>query len=119
MKTTIAAIFSLFILKACPTDSGENLRVAEPISAISFRSVTVANRTAAFVVTCVLPDPCWKFIRADQTISETIVTVKILAERTSDACIQVLSSLDAPASVTVPSAGNYTFHFWRYGGTLD
>ncbi len=121
MKTAVFLTLISLTLGGCITDTGEQLPEPWPVSVDSIKGLTIRRQVAYFVVCCTIPEPCWVFVRSDYSISGRSIAVTIYARRrNNDPCIQVLSSLDAPATIVVPSSGTYTFRFWRYGGqTLD
>jgi hypothetical protein len=117
MKMIIILLAMPLSLISCITDAGVE---TSPISAYKIKNIAISSRSLSFVVNCELPNPCWAFVRTEVTTSGNEVFFKVFARSTSSACIDVLSSLDAPASVTLQSSGTYTFRFWQYNDkTLD
>jgi hypothetical protein len=113
-------VLILLILGGCVTDMGEQLRDPEPVSADSISSIAIHARTASFIISCSVGDPCWRFVRSDYSISGRTIAVTIYARRINAICPAVVVSIKAPATIVVPSSGSYTFRFWRGGGqTLD
>ena len=105
----------------CVTDSGDKLPEPKAVSVNNIKAANVVGRSASFTVVCTVPEPCWRFVRSEITSSGNIVTATMIAQRTTkDPCLQVLVNIDAPATVTVASAGTYVFKFWRNdGSTVD
>ncbi len=107
-----------FFSIGCLTDQGAKLPDSVAVPVDSIKSISITGKTVSAVVWCTVPTPCWGFVRTDQTVSGNNVHLKIFARNTTnDPCIQVLGSIEAPVRVTVPSAGSYTFRFWRYNNT--
>jgi len=118
MKPTILVLLALSIVVGC-SDLGDQLpgSFVSPIAANRIVQVDVTGRSLSFLVNCTMPEPCWVFQRIDQTLSGTVASIRVYGRRTTtEACAQVIWWLDARCNVSVPSAGTYTFTFWR-GGT--
>ena len=118
------AVFLISIplsIGGCITDTGGQLPDARPASADSISSVAIQGRTVSFVVSCAVPTLCFEFVRSDYSISGQSIPVTVyVRSRNNYPCPEVISSLEAPATIVVPSSGSYTFRFWRYEGqTLD
>jgi len=114
-------VLILLILGGCITDMGEQLPNVGPTSVDSIKSISMEGRTVSFIVSCPVPTLCYVFARSDYSISGQSVAVTVYVRSRDDyPCPQVIWSMEAPATVVVPSSGSYTFRFWRYGGqTLD
>jgi hypothetical protein len=111
-------LVAVIFLVGCVTDSGEKSTESQPVDAYSIKSIQASGRTVSFQVACTVPEPCWAFTRTEYAKSGDAYAVTVFARRTtSDPCLQVLSSIDAPFSVSVGSAGSYTFRFRRSDGT--
>jgi len=100
---------------------GEQLPDPMPASMDSIKSISIQGRTVSFIVSCPVPTLCFVFVGSDYSISGQSVAVTVYVRSRDDyPCPQVIWSMEAPATVVVPSSGSYTFQFWRYGGqTLD
>ena len=115
MKIAVVPFLIMLLFIGCLTDSGETLPDLTLLAANSIKSVTVSGRSVAFKVGCTLPQPCYTVVRTDHAIDGTDVSLTILGRRTTDdPCLEVLVNIDTEASIIVPSAGSYTFRFWRY-----
>jgi hypothetical protein len=121
MKATLAVmIFASVSMLGCKDDPAETLPSPEWVSVSSIKSVSVTNRTLSFTVVCVVSESCWRFARIENQASGQSVMIFVYAQRTTNGpCAQVLTSIDAPGSFTVPSAGTYTFRFKRLETTID
>ena len=119
MKNSRVLLWAAVVLfSGCLTDSGLELSEPKPVSAAAIRSANPTGRVISIVVNCVVPQPCWGFTRTNYNKSRNSYAVTVYASRiTNDPCADVLSSIDAPFSVTVGAAGSYSFRFWQYGGT--
>lgn len=108
-------------MSGCLSDSGENLPPPKAVSASLIKGASIEGRTITFTLVCTIPEPCWRFVRFENLASGQTITTTVLAQRTTnDGCLQVLSSIETPVTISVPSSGAYTFRFWQYGGkTLD
>jgi len=106
MKSIPVVLLSV-LLYGCLTDSGDKLPEPRAVSTILIKNVTIVGRTVSFTVVCSIPEPCWQFVRSEPSATGQSVTIKMFARRTTtDPCLQVLSSLDAPATITLSSAGS-------------
>ncbi len=114
-KASFLTLISL-TFGGCITDMGEQLPDPEPVSADSIGGITLHGRTVSFIISCTVGDPCWRFVRSDYSISGQSVAVSIFARRINATCPAVVVSINAPATIVVPSSGSYTFRFWRHGG---
>jgi hypothetical protein len=125
MKIIIILLTVPLSLISCSTDTRVEALTdasveATLISAYKINNTAISGRSVSFVVNCVIPDPCWAFVRTEVTTLGKDVFFKVYARSTSSACTEVYYSLDAPASVTLQSSGTYIFHFWQYNDkTLD
>lgn len=121
MKISAFLVLILLMLAGCITDTGEQLPNLGPASVDSIICIGMEGRTVSFTVQCTVPTPCYIFVRSEYSISGQSISVTVYVRpRNNEPCYEVLSSLEASASVVVPSAGTYTFQFWRWGGqTLD
>jgi hypothetical protein len=118
----LIVLFSVIMsMCGCLNDMGEQLPGSQPANAESISRAAIQGRTVSFLVVCTLPTPCWEFVRSEHSIAGPNIAVTVFARPlNSDPCIQVLSHAEAPATIVVPTAGKYTFHFWRYGNnSLD
>jgi hypothetical protein len=114
MRNFIIVISIVVCISGC-IDMGEQLPAPLPSSAEFICRVTIQGRTVTFNIVCMIPTPCWEFARSDHSISGQFIAVTVFTRpRNNDPCIQVLSSIEAPVTIEVPSAGSYTFRFWRY-----
>lgn len=114
----IIILLGAFMLVGCLTDAGENFTESRPVGATKFKSVSVSKQTISVLVTCELPNPCWKFVRIDYDKSGTTYDAKVFAAQTGErVCPQVIVYADVPLDVEVSGPGSYTFKFWRYDGT--
>jgi hypothetical protein len=114
MRTTIILLSSILLLTGCLIESDERLPDPIAVSAEQIKSVDIVGTTIAFRVVCMVPEPCWKFVRFEDSMSEQTITTTVFAQRTTNGpCLQVISSIEAPVTLEVPSGGVYTFRFWR------
>lgn len=114
LRKIIAVLTIGFLPLGCLIDSGKSLPEPRVVSTFNAEVISMTNRKVEFSITCIVPEPCWEFVRSEQTISGPDVYVQAFARRaTDDMCIQVISTIKANISVSVPSAGNYRFYFWR------
>jgi hypothetical protein len=109
MKTPIYLL--VLFSYACITDNGD---VTRPLSAMRIQSMNISGRSISFVIRCETPTPCWTYVKTEQASSDNEIRFKVLGRSSGDPCVQVLSSLDAPATTILPSAGTYSFRFWQY-----
>jgi hypothetical protein len=114
MRNLMIVISIVLCISGC-NDMGEQLPAPLPASAESIRFTTIQGRTVSFIVVCMIPTPCFEFVRSDYSTSGQIIFVTVYVRGNSNGlCEQVVSSIEAPITISVPSAGSYTFRFWRY-----
>lgn len=105
---------SFVFLSGCVTDSEKKLPDPQQVGVWSIKSISVSGRTISATVVGMATESCWGFVRADHTISGSTITVSIFARRlTNDPCATVMTPIEAPLSITVPTSGTYTLKFWR------
>jgi hypothetical protein len=121
MKIATIIFSALLPLLGCVTDSNQKLPEPKAVSTTLIKSTSIQERTIVFTVVCTTPEPCWKFVRFDNSTLGQSITTTVFAQRTTnDPCLQVLSSIEVPVTIVVPSNGTYSFRFWQYDGkTLD
>lgn len=113
MKFLIVAAI-LWVRPGCPTDAGEQTPAPQAVPAISIKSISGSAGGVSFTVECSVPNPCWCYVRTDQTISGNTLLLKVFAgPLNNEPCIQVVSTVDASGSVALPAKGTYTVRFWK------
>lgn len=118
MRDLIVLLSVIVSMCGCLNDMGQQIPVSQPANAESISRAAVQGRTVSFLVVCTLPTPCWEFVRSEHAIAGPNIAVTVIVRPLNgDPCIQVLSHVEAPATIVVPSAGTYMFHFWRYGNS--
>jgi hypothetical protein len=120
MRMSSILVIASILLIGCESDSVATLPDPQWVSVSSIKSIAVTNRTASFTVVCVVSESCWRFARTEHSVSGQSYTIGVFAQRTANGpCARVLTSIEAPAVFTVPSAGNYTFRFMQLESTID
>jgi len=110
MEKFLTILSFIVIVGGCSRDFNEQLPNPYPVSSEFIKSVAIQERTVSFIVVCMIPEPCWDYVRTDRSASGQFITFTVFARRhNNDAYLQVLSSIEAPATISVPSAGTYTF----------
>jgi hypothetical protein len=121
MKTNILLLSAtIFMLTACKDEQSNspNNYISKEVPAIAFKQIAIAGRSVSFVILCNVGDPCWHFDRTESSRLDSNIYLKIYAKRDPNAgCVAIESSIDAEATVTLPSAGTYSFHFNGYAGS--
>ena len=118
MKIKLYLLSTMFIISACLSDSGEKLPEPKPVSTEEIKRVVISDYSVLVLVNCAVPEPCWTYVRTDQSINGSEINLTVIARRTTnDPCIQVMSSIDPEMQLTMPTAGSYTLKFWRHDGT--
>jgi len=120
MANVLITVTALLCFIGCVTDSGEKLPDPVWVSVTSIKSATIVGKTVQFTVVCWVPEPCWRYARSNVKFFGQFVAIGVYVQRTtSEQCAQVLTSIDVPVNITVPSAGTYTFQFTRLETTAD
>jgi len=96
----------------CSDEAMVNARPAVLLPVNRIKQVTLAGRTATFVVNCTAPNPCYTLARVEQRAEGNEITVQVFGRLVSDdPCIQVVASIDAIATLKLPAAGTFHFRF--------
>lgn len=116
MKIMVMCAFAIILLIGCDTVD-ETLPSQDIIeqSSVLVQSVLLKTSTSvAFKIVAGKPSSCSVFWRAEQTVVDSVVFIKVFHHYPIDAgCLPVLSSYDAEITVSnLPSRKRYTFKFW-------
>ena len=111
MLKSILSVFLSFLVISC-NETDDVTPVV--IRADSVKEVTVSGITVDFIVTCMIPTPCYDYYNYEETADGMHYFIKFIAKHDGQSiCPQVISSLDAPYKVIVPKDGEYIFHFFQ------
>jgi len=84
------------------------------ISSVDIPESVNLSESIEFKMTCVTPDPCYKFSHLELKQEDFDVWIKVYAKRDPKAiCIQILGSFETSGQFEPKSRGNYQFHFWQ------
>ena len=117
----IRLLITLFVFVLLSCDLVNPLPDPEPVPVGRFNSIEMQGKTVTFDINCVTPELCWEYSSYDKSTSDYLSSITVYGQRTTNnLCAQEVSSFDVAISISVPSAGNYTFKFWqRSDSTLD
>ena len=114
-------LFTMVVLFGCIADSGDDLPTPRAVEVYEISNIESQGTSITFTVLCQTPEPCWAYSHHENTNTSSVYLITIYAQRTTnDPCLQVLSSIEVPISVTVPNSGEFIFKFWQNDeATLD
>ncbi len=119
MKTHIVEFVILCIFPAgcSPTDLGdEYLTLRSPVASAAVTSQSASE--VSFLAKASWHNGCGRFARAEVTQNGFSILITVFGRQPKDAnCTQAFIEFDAPVTFKVPSAGTYTFKFWRTDST--
>jgi len=105
-------LLSVLALYSCSIFEEDEITYTIPTDSISVKNSS--NLTAEFTASNFCGSSCWKKTYFEKRITGDEVFIKIFAVADgSIACPAVCIYAETPASITLPSSGGYTFHFWR------
>ena len=103
------SVFLFFLLVSC-NEMDDVTPVV--IRADSVKELTITGRTVDFIVTCMIPTPCYDYYNYEETADGMHYFVKFFAKHDRQTtCPQVISYIEAGYKVIVPKSGEYIFHF--------
>jgi len=99
------------------TDFGDELVVRR--SYVGSAAVTQkATFQVSFIAKASWHNGCGRFSRAEVTQSASSFFITVYGMQKKNAvCTQAFIEFDAPVTVQIPTAGTYTFKFWRTDST--
>lgn len=112
MKLLIIVSMLLFVSSCSLVDDDTEITQPFPVDSISVKNI--ARNLIEFTATNNCGSMCWKQTYAESSINRNDVFIKTICVFDGSAvCPEVCVEVKTPVSITLPSVGEYTFHFWQ------
>ena len=110
----VATILFLLIAIGCDLQNNEDHEAyyERPARVNHVEILGLANKKIEFNVFAVVPSPCNYYSKTELKHDKNDYYVKIFSSYDGEPCIAILSTIEVPISVNVPS-GEKIFHFWQ------
>jgi len=100
------------VFYSCSVFEDDEITYTIPIDSISVKNIS--NLKVEFTASNFCGSMCWKKTYFGKRVSGNDIFIKTFAVVDgSTACPAVCVYAETPINITLPSAGSYSFHFWR------
>lgn len=108
----ITSLFLACIVSSCTIFEDDEIKRPIPVDSISVNKIS--NLSVDFTASIFCGSMCWKYTYFEKRISASDVFIKTFAVSDgSSVCPAVCVDYQTPINISLLSAGNYTFYFWK------